>query len=332
MDVGSRVVFRSREQEREGRLLEIRGEHGRCELDDGRTVWIRLAELTAVAETDPAGTVTGSRNAAYSTIHASVPPAPAARGAADYFAPPSAAAEVPWSPPVTTPDRPLGPGLIALIYLGLTVFPLGCTLIGAIAFSIPYYLWRRTEPKRAAQWQRHVWIAFASGIFIWTGFGMILAAVAPRQERGDAQDTNLEITFRAGGCTIQTPAGWRKLAGAENALIQLADPREKQFVGIARTLATDLDPDASLAKLAELSRGEEFTRVRVIESGAVDVNGGVGHRELADGYARGLHLLVMRDVFESGPYVYVVTTGALQSDFASLRPKAEAILGSVSCP
>jgi hypothetical protein len=260
-----------------------------------------------------------------------VPAAPA-RGTADYFAPPSAAAEAPPPPQDTTLDRPLSRELIALIYLGLTVFPFGCTLVGALAFSIPYYVWRRTEPKRAAQWQRHVWIAFALGFLLWTGLGAALATIGASQARANAEDASLAMTFQAGGCTVQTPAGWRKLAGAQDALIHLADAREKQFVGIARMLATDLDPDASLAEVAELSRGDEFKKVRVIESGAVEVNGGVGHRELADGYANGLHLLVMRDVFESGPYVYVVTTGALRSDFRPLRPKAEAILGSVRCP
>ena len=49
------------------------------------------------------------------------------------------------------------------------VVPLGCTFIGALLASIPYYVWRGKYPVRAKTYNRHVWIAFAISCVLWVG-------------------------------------------------------------------------------------------------------------------------------------------------------------------
>jgi hypothetical protein len=41
---------------------------------------------------------------------------------------------------------------------------MGCTFVGALLVSLPYYLWRRKYPNRARRYMRHVWYAFAIDI------------------------------------------------------------------------------------------------------------------------------------------------------------------------
>ena len=48
---------------------------------------------------------------------------------------------------------------ILLAYL-VTV-PFGCSFIGAMIASVPYYVWKSDYPLRAARYNRHVWIGFA---------------------------------------------------------------------------------------------------------------------------------------------------------------------------
>lgn len=68
------------------------------------------------------------------------------------------------------PDDRLSVGWVVLAYL--IVIPFGCTLIGAIVASIPYYTWRHKFPNRARAYNRHVWIGFAVSCALW----LLLAA------------------------------------------------------------------------------------------------------------------------------------------------------------
>ena len=86
----------------------------------------------------------------------------------DYFMPPN--------PPAHRACMGLGPdtlsgGWIALAYL--VTIPLGCSLIGALLASIPYYMWRRDYPNKARAYNRHVWIAFAISFMFWVGLSTL---------------------------------------------------------------------------------------------------------------------------------------------------------------
>ncbi|MFO0734490.1 MAG: hypothetical protein U0270_01355 [Labilithrix sp.] len=62
------------------------------------------------------------------------------------------------------PDT-LGTGWIVLAYL--VTIPLGCSFIGALVASIPYYVWKADYPNKARAYNRHVWIAFAISCVMW---------------------------------------------------------------------------------------------------------------------------------------------------------------------
>jgi len=83
---------------------------------------------------------------------------------ADYFA--SGAA------PMHRACAGLGPDVLPWPWLILAysvAVPFGCTFIGALMASIPYYLWRAKYPLRAKTYNRHVWIAFGISCLIWGG-------------------------------------------------------------------------------------------------------------------------------------------------------------------
>jgi len=66
----------------------------------------------------------------------------------------------------------LGPDTLAWPWLLLAysvVVPFGCTFIGAVLASIPYYLWRGKYPLRAKRYNLHVWIGFAISCALWGG-------------------------------------------------------------------------------------------------------------------------------------------------------------------
>ena len=83
---------------------------------------------------------------------------------ADYFAA--------GQPPMHRACVGLGPDTLAWPWLLLAysvVVPFGCTFIGALLASIPYYVWRGQYPQRAKRYNRHVWIAFAISCALWIG-------------------------------------------------------------------------------------------------------------------------------------------------------------------
>jgi hypothetical protein len=76
-------------------------------------------------------------------------------------------------PPVHRTCAGLGPDTLEWPWILLAyalVVPLGCTLLGALLASIPYYIWRGQYPERARAYNRHVWIAFGISCVLWLGF------------------------------------------------------------------------------------------------------------------------------------------------------------------
>jgi hypothetical protein len=83
---------------------------------------------------------------------------------ADYFAS--------GQPPLHRACAGLGPDTLAWPWLILAysiTVPFGCTFVGALLASIPYYLWRGKYPARAKRYNRHVWIAFGVSCLVWGG-------------------------------------------------------------------------------------------------------------------------------------------------------------------
>ena len=77
----------------------------------------------------------------------------------------------------------LGPDVLSwpwLLFAYGVVVPFGCSLIGAVMASIPYYVWRRHYPERARSYNRHVWFGFGGSILMWMAFGALVALSAPR--------------------------------------------------------------------------------------------------------------------------------------------------------
>jgi hypothetical protein len=75
-------------------------------------------------------------------------------------------------PPMHRACAALGPDTLAWPWLLLAysvVVPLGCTFVGAVLASIPYYVWRGKYPQRARTYNRHVWIGFALSCVLWGG-------------------------------------------------------------------------------------------------------------------------------------------------------------------
>lgn len=62
-------------------------------------------------------------------------------------------------------------GWIVLAYLW--TIPFGCSFIGAVLASIPYYTWKRDYPNKARAYNRHVWIAFAISCVVWISLQVI---------------------------------------------------------------------------------------------------------------------------------------------------------------
>ena len=51
--------------------------------------------------------------------------------------------------------------------------PFGCTFIGALIASVPYYTWKNTYPLKAKAYNKHVWIGFGLSVVMWIGFGVL---------------------------------------------------------------------------------------------------------------------------------------------------------------
>jgi hypothetical protein len=62
-----------------------------------------------------------------------------------------------------------------IVFAYLIAVPIGCTFFGAALASIPYYVWRKSYPNKARQYNLHVWIAFGLSCLMWMGFGIIVA-------------------------------------------------------------------------------------------------------------------------------------------------------------
>jgi hypothetical protein len=185
LQVGARVSVRLPKGTRYGQVLQERGGFYQCRFDDGATGWVDARDVMPEAE----------------PLRSSMPPAevfsqpPPASYVPPVYAPSLASEARPSRSPYATtnyacavcgaPDadyfpkggKPLhrhcaglGPDMLEwpwLLYAyGITV-PCGCTLLGAVAASIPYFVWRTQYPQRAKTYNRHVWIAFGCSAVLW---------------------------------------------------------------------------------------------------------------------------------------------------------------------
>ena len=83
--------------------------------------------------------------------------------------------------PQHRPCAGLGPDELAwpwlLLAYGMTI-PFGCTFLGAVVASIPYYVWKTNYPNKAKRYNRHVWIGFGLSCLLWIGFGALSAMLS----------------------------------------------------------------------------------------------------------------------------------------------------------
>lgn len=96
--------------------------------------------------------------------HAGYPCAKCGKPGADYFVPPS--------PPAHRACLGLVPDVLSWPWLLVAysiVVPFGCTFIGALLASLPYYVWKGAYPQSAKIYNMHVWIAFAISCCLWLG-------------------------------------------------------------------------------------------------------------------------------------------------------------------
>lgn len=179
LQVGERVTVHLPEGSKLAFVQGVRPGSYHCRFDDGSTAWVDARDVS-VARTysasqppPPGSSVPPAYKVPSTPAPVSFPPpalsdeysnacASCGRPGADHF-PPGAA-------PVHRACAGLGPDELAwpwlLLAYGVAV-PFGCTLVGAVLASIPYYLWRKDYPRRAKRYNMHVWIAFAGGFVLW---------------------------------------------------------------------------------------------------------------------------------------------------------------------
>lgn len=191
--VGERVTVRLPHGTRLAFVQGKRPGFYQCRFDDGSTAWVPELDVTTPRSV-------------------SQPPPPVSSIPPSYvspaYKPPSTPAPVSFAPPAMSDEEAyvcascgragpdhfpsggqplhracagLGPDVLAWQWLLLAygvAGPFGCTLIGAVLASIPYYLWRKDYPKRAKRYNRHVWIAFACGFLFWVLLGVVTGAMS----------------------------------------------------------------------------------------------------------------------------------------------------------
>ncbi len=330
-EVGSRVTFRSRDKEFSGQVLELRGEHARCSFADGRTAWVPLTALAVEGAPAPpfGGAPSHPFGGAPSHPFGGIPVAPNPS-----LAPSGYPGQ--WM----SQDKPLEAWLIAVIYLGLTVLPLGCSLVGAIAYSVPYFVWRKEKPNRARQWNMHVWIAFASGFALWVGGAMVFGMVTgfERAREDAAATTSGELpkswkTWNAGACSIQAPASWAKNSPASNpwSELELIDGREEAMVLLNEENVADFEAGMTVEQYAALTLSDAQKGATQESVTAAKVGPYNAQREVRSGLVDGAKLTFVRYVFRSRTHFHQVTVVAKTRTFPSQEPLLNRIMESARC-
>ena len=317
IQVGTHVTYIAPDQQRfPATVLELQGEHARCSFPDGRIAWVPLASLSpeyAAPWSPPVG-VMG--------------PAPA-------FSPMAAPVPVPANPD----DKPLEWPLFALIYLGLAVVPLGCTLLGAVAFSVPYWVWRKDKPKRASQWNRHVWIAFAIGV-VWMGTAAVIAGVLEQQrEKKDAAALAAGVvpgnwkSWTGGTCEFKTPTAWKLNAAAKNphASIEVIDEREDMLVLLIEEPLEDFDANFTLERYADASLSDTLRALPIGLSMQVKFGPYDAQREVRAGSVDGVKLTFLRYTFRSSSHFHQALGIAQTRTFPTQEALLSRILESTRC-
>lgn len=320
IQVGSRVVFRSRDKEFTGEVLELRGEHARCAFADGRTAWVPLISLSLES---PPLLPYGGANAMLS--NAALSPT---RSLAPSRYPPAAPSQ----------DQPLETWQIALIYLGLTVFPLGCSIIGAFVYSLPYYIWRKDKPNRARQWNQHVWYAVAACFPFWIGVGIVYTLVAgsQRQRENSAVIATGQIptswkTWDADACSIQTPPDWEQNSHAArtDSKLELVSRPDTLLIFIQEPVA-DLAPHLSVEQYAETS-GDAPGALPLTSATAGKIGSYDARREVHAGLVDGRRMSYLRYVLRSSSHFHQIVAVTQTSTFAADEALLTRIIESARC-
>jgi hypothetical protein len=209
LQVGERVTVRLPKGTKLGYVQGVRPGFYQCRFDDGSTAWINALDVST-APASPSGQPPGASQPPAPFVSRSQPPPPISSVPPSFvptaYKPPSTPAPVSFPPPAASdgysytcascgrpgadhfpPGAPplhracagLGPDVLAWPWLLLAygvAGPFGCTLIGAVLASIPYYVWRKDYPRRAKQYNMHVWIAFGGGFLFYVLLGALVGA------------------------------------------------------------------------------------------------------------------------------------------------------------
>jgi len=179
---GTRVTARTPKGARSAQVQDSRAGFYLCLFEDGSSAWVDARDVSPAepvpspggfappisvpAQSLPAAGSFNSPLAAY-------PCGGCGRPGADYF--PRGTA------PMHRACANLGPDVLPWPWLLLAygvVLPFGCTFIGALLASIPYYVWRNEYPLKAKAYNRHVWIAFACSAALWLSLGALSSLLA----------------------------------------------------------------------------------------------------------------------------------------------------------
>lgn len=209
---GSKVRVRLPKGTKEGEVHDIRPGFYLCRFEDGSGGWVDAREVVLSEPPPPApysvpppassapspysGSGYGPPASVEPPFQRFSPPVPEYAPPFQHFAPSSAPGEYacsacgrggadhfpPGGKPLHRACAGLAPDELAwpwLLFAYGVVLPFGCSLVGAIIASIPYYVWRKDYPLRAKAYNRHVWFGFFGSIAFWISLGILTALVAP---------------------------------------------------------------------------------------------------------------------------------------------------------
>jgi S1-C subfamily serine protease len=149
--------------ERDAEVLATRPGFYQCRFEGGATAWVSADDVSLL---EP------PRVSAPPTVASTAPPPPTST---------AMPAPSPAEPPAVE-HRRLDPYLIAVIYLGVVPFGLFCAVF--MAYTIPFFVWRKNDPKRAAQWILHVAVAQGASFLLWGVVFVALRLLFPDQAEG----------------------------------------------------------------------------------------------------------------------------------------------------
>lgn len=309
---GSRVIVSLPGGEARATVVDARGEHLRCQFEDGRVAWVKKFKAHAVpSESDAAPSEPPPVD---SVPMRSVASQPAVAG-------PSTASQVPKDGPAPWP-------WILLVYLG--VVPFGCTLVGALVFSLPYYAWRKDFPIRARHYNRHVWIAFACGIGLWTS----LIGLSFLAAKFDWFTTPAEVvTSNDQLLSVKRPKELHPLELSQHASVQMGSVSGDVVLLIASFSKSEVDPLLSTREYSDLARNEfkkSLSNVsEEVRPSVTNINGMEAVQSFIWGEDKGEKVTVLYTTLKGRLHYHHAIATSLSSKFATHQPMLEEVVGSI---